>query len=70
MQRRPLERYEGKNYKGIEGTANKGLYNLYCSPDYVKVINLKSLRQMERLVCTGEINCYNALIEKSQLKCG
>ena len=52
----------------MEKTANKELYNLYCSPDFVRVINLKSLRQLEHLVCMGEKNSYTLLIEKSLFK--
>jgi hypothetical protein len=41
MQRGPFERYEGISNKGMEETANKELYNLNCSPDFVRVINLE-----------------------------
>jgi len=48
-----IERYEGRSNKGLEKTANKELYNLYCSPDFVRVINLKRLRQMEQFGLYG-----------------
>ena len=51
-----IERYEGRSNKRIKETANKEFYNLHCSPDFVRVINLKMLRQMEHLACMGEIN--------------
>jgi hypothetical protein len=43
----------------MEEMANKELYTLYCSSDFVRVINLKRLRQMEHLVYMGEINSYS-----------
>lgn len=48
----------------MEETANKELYNLYCSTDFVGVINLKKLRQVELLVCMGEINSHKVSVKK------
>ena len=59
-----IERYEGRSNKRIKETANKEFYNLHCSPDFVRVINLKMLRQMEHLACMGEINSYKVSIKR------
>jgi predicted RNA binding protein YcfA (HicA-like mRNA interferase family) len=61
--------YKEELTKGWRKVHNKGLHNLYCSPNIIRVIKSRSMRWAEHGVCMDEIrNAYKTSVGKLEGK--